>query len=701
MPLAYSKNMDEKSKKKKESPPPPYSFFVSRIVEKICLGIIQWGTYLILFTPLIISGKFFFPFVGPKSLYFMALVEIVFAAYLFLAISLPKYRPKFNILLVAIILFMVILVLSTVFGADFSRSFWSKYERMGGLLMWSHLFAFFVATFSTFQKKDWLRVFEISIMVAIFVSILAILTERGIGPLVKTGFETRQGATLGNSSFLASYLLFNVFLALYLFLIKTRKEAKIFFGASFAFITITLFLSTGRAATLAFIGGIILLFFLKLIFCEKGSLRLAGILLLIIFLVGGILIIFSSLEPEENVIQRVMAEKFSIGLGKDRPLVWSVGLKGWRERPWLGWGLENFNLVFTKNFDSRIFISEIYGSDIWYDRAHNIVVDTLVANGILGFLTYLGIFGSTLYILWKGYLSQKIEFITAGLFSVVLFSYFLQNLTVFDMVSSFMMFFLVLGFVGSIASPKDSDLESSEEKAFFFKPWIIPVILILFILSFFYFIVQPLRSNYYLIVGFRTADSGKRFALYEKSLEISPLGKDQIREAIANRELPKYTQREIVETIPLETQKQELDFLSQELEKNIKESPLLFSSYLTLGKVYNAYGRIDPSKFNQAQEVLEKSIEVSPGNQQGYWTLAQTKLFLGKFDEAISILEKAVELEPRVERSSMILIDAAAVVSSLTGDDDLLKEKIEMVLKINPDWATDVQWILEQRMSGS
>ncbi len=686
--------MDEKLNNKKELQPSLYSSFLSKLIEKSCLRVVLWGTYLVLFTPLIISGKFFFPFVSPKSLYFMALVEIIFAAYLLLAISSPKYRPKFNILLVAIILFVAISILATVFGADFSRSFWSKHERMGGLLMLFHLLAFFVVTSSVFRRKDWLRVFEISVMVAILVSILAILTERGTGPLVSSGFETRQGATLGNSSFLASYLLFNVFLALYLFLIKVKNETKIFFGSSFIFITLALFLSTGRAATLSFIAGLILLFFLKLIFYEKGKLRMVGILLLTLFLLGGVGMILSAVQPEENIIQRVMIEKFSVGLSKDRILVWGIGWKGWLEKPWLGWGPENFNLVFSSHFESRIFISEIYGADIWYDRAHNVVVDTLVATGILGFLSYLGIFASVLYILWKRYLFQRIDFLTAGLLSVILFSYFLQNLTVFDMVSSFMMFFLVLGFVGSIVSKRDSDLE---EKTSSFKPWIIPIILILFILSFFYFTIQPLRSNYYLIRAFRTPDITERISLYKKSLEISPLGKYQVRETIASRELGKYSQREIVESMPVEIQKQELNFISKELEKNIEESPLLFSSYLVLGKVYNTYGRIDSSKFTRAQEVLEKAIEVSPDNQQGYWALTQTKLFQGKFDEAILLSEKAVELEPKVERSNLILVEIAAIIRNLTGNYDLLEEKVRVALEINPSWATNIQMILERR----
>jgi hypothetical protein len=40
------------------------------------------GTCFIIFVPFIINSNYFFPFVGLKSVYFMALVEIIFAAWI-------------------------------------------------------------------------------------------------------------------------------------------------------------------------------------------------------------------------------------------------------------------------------------------------------------------------------------------------------------------------------------------------------------------------------------------------------------------------------------------------------------------------------------------------------------------------------------------------------------------------------------------
>ena len=167
--------------------------------EPFLFNIIRFGTYLIFLTPLILATRFYFPFVGPKSLYFMGLCQVIFFVWLYLAINYKRYRPKINPILLAFVLFLIVLILSSVLGVDFSRSFWSKYERMTGLLMWLHLFGFFLVISSTFKKYDWEKVFIVSILVSILISSGILLTKIGIKVLE---FSDRGGFTLGNTSFL-------------------------------------------------------------------------------------------------------------------------------------------------------------------------------------------------------------------------------------------------------------------------------------------------------------------------------------------------------------------------------------------------------------------------------------------------------------------------------------------------------------------
>ena len=632
---------------------------------KNCQEIIKLGTYLILFTPLIISARFFFPFVGPKSLYFMALVEIIFFTWLFLITFDSRFRPRFNKILGILIIFLIILIISATLGVDPSYSFWSKFERMTGILMMLHLLAFFLVISSTFEEKDWRQIFAVSIFVEVIVGVIALMSKNP---------AMRGGGTIGNDSFLGTYLLFNLFLALYLIF---KNAFKTYASICFSIMFLCLFLSGARAAKLSFFGGMILFSFLWLIFYQKGKLRLVGIFLLIISIISVICFIFFALQPgsfvRKGIIEKEVGETFG-----GRFVVWQKAWENFLARPLLGWGPENFEFAFTKNYNPCMGTPGC-GADIWYDRAHNIIFDTLVTSGILGMLAYLGIFVLTFYTLWKNYFRKKFDFWTPGIFSVLLISYSVQNLTVFDMVSSYMMFFLILGFIARKEGVLDFEIKTV---SFIY----LILIFIIFPLSFLKFVIFPFKTDTSTIFAIRAKPfSEERLSLYEKTLSFSPVGRYQIREFFVESTLS----AKISEEIPQENIKREFDFLTRELEKSVKECPLNFRAYLKLGQLYNIYSRYDPSKIQEAERALKKAIEVSPANQQGYWNLAQTKIYQGKFEEALSLTEKAVGLEPHLERSHLIAIEIARIM----GDFELMEKKIKEAIEINPEWEKDLRSI--------
>ena len=652
----------------------------------LCKKTIFVGTLLILFTPLIVDGDFFFPFVGPKSIYFMGLVLIIFTAYLLLISVEPKYRPKLNILLITITLFMVVSVISSVLGENLSHSFWSKYERMTGLLMQFHLFAFFIILSSVFKKREeWFKIFGVSIFAALLVSAISLLLRVDINLIGALGPISLGGATIGNSSFMGTYLLFNIFLALYLFL-KTKRGLRIYSGISLIILFLALLISDARAAILSLFGGLVLLFFLWLIFCRQTKFRLVGATLLTIFTISAGYIAYLVFQPGSFIHEKLM----QIGFG-GRFVVWQGAWQGFLERPWFGWGLENFELVFARYFSPLLFLPR-YGGEIWFDRAHNIIFDTLVTTGIIGLLAYLAIFAACLYVLAQRYLLERRHFLTAGIFSCLLIAYFVQNLTVFDMVSSYMMFFLVLGFIAA-QQPTDNNQQlttNNQQSSRNLNPFIAIIILVFFGFSFFYFIVQPFRAGHYVIETLQVPQgSPQRIALYKKTLEASPLGREQIRVFFADAAV-NFSRTEVAGQVKPEDLKSKLDFLSQELEKSIKESPLDFRAHLTLGNLYSVYAELNPEKLVRAEEVLKRAIELSPLNPQGYWILAQVKIQQGDFETAFSLAKEAVGLEPRIDRSHFILVQVAMI----KGDIGLAREKAKEAIEINPAWEPELEKIL-------
>ena len=669
-------------------------------MEKFLLKIIRFGTYLILLTPLIVSNKFFFPFVSPKTLFFFGLAEIIFFAYLILALINSKYRPRLNPLFFSFAVFLIIFILSSLFGVDFLNSFWSKYERMTGGLMWIHLFAFFAVLASVFRKKEeWIKILSFSVFIALIISFLAILEKIGVNLL---GQNSRGGATLGNSSFLGAYLLFNFFFALYLFFETNCKKFYVCFYKSFNFfallgvgiIGLTLYFSTARAALLSTVGGIAIIVVLWLVFHKKRKLKYLGSVILAVGVIAGI-ILTSLLFISPDLIEEKMIEKFGSSTIKPRWEIYDMAWKGFAERPLLGWGPENFAPVFTKFFNPQFF-SGGFGSDVWYDKAHNVIFDSLVSVGILGFLAYFSIFAVGLGVLWRKFKKKKIIFWEAAVFSALLIAYCVQNLTVFDMVGTCLMFSLVLGFIGRADEDSvDSEATGQKFRKNNLKKKTLPIFLVvaLFVFSFSIFFVNPLKTARYVIVAISQPPfSQERLLLYKKSLKTSPLGRDQILEFFGDS-AERYSQYEQINTVPKERIISEFEFVSQEMEKSIKRSPLNFRMFFKLGSFYNAYARFDKSKLADAERVLKEAIELSPGNQQGYWFLAQTKLLQGDANEAIALAEKAVGIGPNILKSHLILLQFVLV----RGDQALLGEKVGDALKINPDWAPYIRDVLEAK----
>ncbi len=636
-------------------------------------------TLLTLFFPLVVNANFYFPFVGLKSLVFMAGVEIIFFAWLILILKNKKYRPKINSILLSFSIFLLVLAVSAILGVDFSRSFWSKYERMTGLLMWFHIFAFFLVTSSMFKTKDdWRKIFTVSIFVGLITSVISIAELIGIKGLT---VSAKGGATLGNTSFLGAYLLFNIFLALWMLLENKKWGWKVFYSFSMVLMFLAVWLSSARAAAISIVGGFVLIFLLWLSFKPKNKkIRSLGrVLLVSLFLIGliGLILLFL---PDNFVHQ-----KFIDLTSRARFVNWEMGWKAFLERPLLGWGPENYTLAFTKFFNPCLFIGEC-GGEIWFDRTHNIVFDTLSATGILGFFAYLGLFVSFFWFFWKKYAREKsIDFFTFSIFPTILVAYFIQNLTVFDMPVNLMMFALVLSFGASLEKKEKMPFGNSASKK---RDFPVIILAILFIFSFSKFIIAPIRTEHFVIDSLKTNVSQEKINFYQKALEASPLGRYQIREFFGQQSQDMITGNMdvILENEGRKKQAEsEISFLIAQLQKTKEQSPQDFRSILRLANLYNLFSLLKFENISLAEQFSKEAIELSPDNQQGYWALAQTRIYQQDFEEALKLSEKAIELEPKLFQSYKISYQ----IAKISGDLKKAKEITERAGEINSEWIKE------------
>jgi len=650
------------------------------------LNTIKTFSFLALLTPIIFSGRFFFPFVGPKSLFFMGISEVIIFSYLALIFIDKKYLPTLNPLLIFLLIYLFVFILSSFLGVDLAYSFWSKHERMTGILMHLHLFGFFLVLSSTMKKEDFKNLFLASILVSFCVGLIGVLAARVS--------MMRGGGTIGNESFLGTYLLFNIFFALYLFF--DSLDWKKSFGLVFFFLLSILLLLVGitfqegtakdilfaiffksgaRAAKISLYGA---LGFLALIYFLRKKQKIvsfsAGFILLVSFIVFSFVFYSICFEPKSFFRQLLEKEVGSFG---GRFYVWEIAKKAFFERPLFGFGPENFEFAFLKYYNPCFGTPEC-GFDLWYDRAHNVIFDTLSTTGIFGLISYFLLLLSCFFVLWKSYLNKKINFWVAGVFTALLLAYFVQNLTVFDMISSYLMLFLTLAFVASFEKKE----KVSKVKDLNFG--VFSLIFISFLASFSFFVLLPTVSSASVISSLKADSTQRKIELERFTINLSPLGRKQIRQFFAENFSSRIIRTQKIEKEDLV----EVEFLTKELQKNIQENPLDFRSYYLIGNILTISSQ--PDNLKKGEEILRKAIELWPNNQKAYWALAQNLLLQKRFDEAISLAQKAVDLEPKLKDSHLILIQ----ILKITQRYDLIEEATKRALSIDPGWESEIQQIL-------
>ena len=77
-------------------------------MEKTLKYIIWAGLAAVSLIPLLVKSNYYFPYIVPKTLAFRIIIEVIFLAYLGLAVIKKEYRPKLNLVLVLFFLFYLL-----------------------------------------------------------------------------------------------------------------------------------------------------------------------------------------------------------------------------------------------------------------------------------------------------------------------------------------------------------------------------------------------------------------------------------------------------------------------------------------------------------------------------------------------------------------------------------------------------------------
>ncbi|MFH1822097.1 MAG: O-antigen ligase family protein, partial [Patescibacteria group bacterium] len=375
-------------------------------LDKVLLHIIRYGVYFSLFIPLFVTKYLYFPYNSTKAFAFRIIIEIIFAAWLILVFRRRIKLPKFNYLVWAILIFTGMMFISMIFGVEWYRSWWGTIERGSGLFIFLHYLAFFFILISVFkEKKDWQRLINLFLISSLLASLYAFAQTLNL-PIVHEAGLDRASGSIGNAAFLASYLIFGLFLSLGMVF---KKNLASFWQHSFYvfifFITLAgIILTKTRGAVIGLTAGIFIFILLISIFHKnkKAKIIAAGLILVLFF---SITLTFINKDSEfvknNSYLYRLTYINFQETTVTQRLYSWRAGLKAFAEKPIFGWGPENYNAAYNKYFDASYY--DISRSSTYFDKAHNILIEILVTSGIFGLAAYLFLLFLILYYLYKIY----------------------------------------------------------------------------------------------------------------------------------------------------------------------------------------------------------------------------------------------------------------------------------------------------------
>ena len=633
------------------------------------------GIWALLLIPFFVANSMFFPYITGKNFAFRIIVEIIFAVWLYLAFASVKYRPRFSWLIVSVGIFVAIMGVADIFAVAPIKAFWSNFERMDGWITLIHLLMLMVVMGSVIRiEKIWLYLFRTSLCLSVGMCILVLKEWLATG-------EGRVSVTLGNPIYVAVYFLFNFFFALILLykdvIIKSegkKEELKNIFSNWLFYVYIILsFLciwgiwrTATRGVILGLLGGVVVSAILISIFEKKNKIMrntsISGIILIFVLVIGFLSIKNSNFVKNDVTLNRLSTISWSDVNGQARQYIWPMALKGFKDKPILGWGQDGFNYIFNKNYDPRM-----YGQEQWFDRAHDMPLDILVAGGILGLISYLSIFVIALWIIWR---RRNMLGVTDGALLVgLLAGYFFQNLFVFDNLISYMFFFFVLSYIYS-KDIENADIPLKNERLGLDKEnlnyFVLPVICITLFVSLWYVNIRPISANVYLIKGIQNQTEGitKNLEYLKKALSYNTFANSEIREQLVDL-TPKIYSLNIDEKV-----KQEFtDLTLNEMKKQIEQTPNDARYQLFIGRFLKNMGQ-----YQIAKPYLEKAVELSPTKQTILFELISDLSILGEKEKALELSKKTYELDKSFNGakeyyiSSLILNDDMKTVKDMMGE---------------------------------
>jgi|GEM_PF-573790 len=653
---------------------------------------IFWGICFILFLPIIVLPPYFQPSDWSRSILFRTILAglIIFFFYKYFykkefSISLPKIKNPVFLPLAALALFTFFIFLSFLFSQDIRFSFFGSPQRSGGFLNLLFFVIFAVLLPYFISQEKWEKTFNVLFACGILASLMAIIQYFNFFKNVFLSYE--GGGTpsfLGNSTFLAIFMLFLTFWAFTFFIQEKNRNKKLFYLGLFLLFGFSILISGSRATYLGVLAGAV---FYLLMYPKK--IKLLKILTALILLSVVFVVLIFNLFPqisEKNSLFSMMANRLSIkkiyqDLGGTRLAAWQITVKEIQDKPFLGWGPENFYIGFEKHFDPTISNLQ----KLWWDRPHNVFLEIWASSGIFAFIFYIAFWMLLLWQLQKIKKQHPTPLMAHGLQAM-----FIGYLTVlffnFDNFSTYLVSFFFIGYSFFLLFSQTEELKTiflPPKKNFLQKKPAVIFIIILAVLFAWFWNIKPLYYS-------QKLDHVKDLLLArqcKKALSIADSTNWQKSGMLVSYSALTYadTVQKCAYTYPEKEMEytEYLEKLMNLLKIGVKTQPSWSRTWLVMGSFTNVLAaeeeNIDKQKnfLAEAKNYLKKGLELSPKRQEFLVEIAKNEIMAKDFQA----MKKTAEDCMSIDSSQAVCYWYLGVAEIFLGDQINGKKHIEEALE--------------------
>lgn len=505
------------------------------------------------------------------------------------------------------------------------------------------------------------------------------------------GPSSLGGGYLGNSSFAGTMLMIGAFVTAYLFVTAKTRVQKWLLALVGLVTLVNPILVNDRILSLHVSGlfgpsglfgqahgavlslGIGALLAVGVFLAGSGRSRIwkgAGVFLSVAVVTVTVAALVMLSVPKPNAVNRAFAAQ----TGNGRFMYWGMAVRTFRDHPVLGTGPETFRYANQRYFDPRLIETNEY----WSDKPHNAYLELLASSGVLGLAAYLLLIAACVSALWHLGMKKDGEYRPfVATFSGFLFAYLVNNFIVFDIPSSYLVFFVMVAWLAAqerslffadlSGLSKDSKAQKREQQEkggarseVAYGLWAAGRIMVAVAITVAgSVIIGGEIHKLSLVRSEMLLPSGLRADTYRRSEDASPYGSGI---AIAER-ADQYSGQYIshlgeIRSADLSVQAQVLKDVSAlrlAVLRALSRYPETSQGYLALAQLaltkIAVQNHADTATLKEVLDAGHAMVRLSPRNPRGYWILGQASVYAGDLQGAYRFFQQAFDLDPDLRQS--------------------------------------------------